>query len=148
MNYWLRARVIAQGLTIVAVVAGSWMMGQTKSQLGQSAAVVVAEGADLTGREKRKIEFEERLRGAEESHRLEVAIAAGKGPVGQGQTVVEPVKTSNQEEANEKGKSGFGWSMLSKAVWFGGSTTKTPRSSPSSSSTPAPPAPASDDKRP
>jgi len=112
MNYWLRARVITQGLTIVALVAGSWMLGQTKPQLDQSAAAVAAADGDadaLVGREKRRAEFEERLRGAEESHRLEMAVA-GKGPVGEGSG-----KFSGPPVVGvDKPVGGSGWFRLSK----------------------------------
>ena len=71
MNYWLRARVVAQGFTIVAVVAGAWMMGQTKPQIDKSAR---EQDEMLAGLQRRREEFEERLRNAEESHRLEQEI--------------------------------------------------------------------------
>ncbi|EED82831.1 predicted protein, partial [Postia placenta Mad-698-R] len=32
VNYWLRARVLTQGLTIAAIVGGSYAYGQTKQQ--------------------------------------------------------------------------------------------------------------------
>jgi len=71
MNYWLRARVIAQGFTIVAVVAGAWMMGQTGPQIDRSAR---EQDEMLVGLQRRREEFEERLRGAEENHRLEQEV--------------------------------------------------------------------------
>ena len=70
MNYWLRARVIAQGFTIIAVVAGAWMMNQTKPQIDKSAR---EQDEMLAGLQRRR-EFEERLKDAEESHRLEQEI--------------------------------------------------------------------------
>jgi Hypoxia induced protein conserved region len=148
MNYWLRARVIAQGFTIAAVVLGSWMMGQTKPQLDQAAAAAAADGDESSGKSKRKAEFEERLRGAEESHKLEMAATIGKGPLGQRQTpVVEPPKVSIPE-AKDGGKYWPGWSVLGKVAWFGGSTTKTPPSTPvTPPSTPTPSSSVSDDKR-
>jgi len=123
MNYWLRARVIAQGFTIAAVIAGSWMMGQTKPQLDQAAA---AETNESGSRGKRKAEFEERLREAEESHRLEMA-AAGKTPLGHRQ--IADVEThSNAPKGEVKEGSGYWpeWATLGKGVWSGGSTTATP----------------------
>ncbi|TFK53066.1 hypothetical protein OE88DRAFT_1606314, partial [Heliocybe sulcata] len=32
MNHWLRARIIAQGFTLAAVVAGSYAYGRTQQQ--------------------------------------------------------------------------------------------------------------------
>lgn len=71
MNYWLRARVIAQGVTIAAVVAGAWMMGQTTPQIDKSAR---EQDEMLAGLQRRREEFEERLKNAEENHRLEQEI--------------------------------------------------------------------------
>jgi hypothetical protein len=71
MNYWLRARVVAQGFTIIAVVAGAWMVGQTKPQIDKSAG---EQDEMLAGLQRRREEFEERLRDAEENHKLEQEI--------------------------------------------------------------------------
>lgn len=87
------------------------MLGQTKPQLDQAAAAVAQEGGDgdeLVGRERRRAEFEERLRGAEESHRLEVA-AKGNGPV----EVVIPAQAVVEEQPKPVSS---GWSS-----WFGSS---------------------------
>jgi len=119
MNYWLRARVITQGLTIVALVAGSWMLGQTKPQLDQAAAAAAQEGGDadaLAGRERRRAEFEERLRGAEESHRLEMSVRGGG--LGEG----EPEGKAAAPVVG--GKSGPSFSGLSS--WFGSSKKEPP----------------------
>jgi hypothetical protein len=32
MNYWLRARLVAQGVTVAAVVGGTYYYGQSKGQ--------------------------------------------------------------------------------------------------------------------
>ena len=64
MNHWLRVRVLMQGLTVVAVVGGSWWYGQMKHQKEAAAAV----------EQERILEraaFESRLRAAEEADRLE-----------------------------------------------------------------------------
>ena len=64
LNHWLRVRVVMQGLTVVAVVGGSWWYGQMKHQKDAAAAV----------EQERLLEraaFEARLREAEETDRLE-----------------------------------------------------------------------------
>jgi len=75
-NNWLRVRIIAQGVTIAAVVAGSWAYGtggMTPAHPGEQSA-----SAEEKAREDRA-SFEERLKGAEEAHRVETSVAAGLG---------------------------------------------------------------------
>ncbi|KAI0301252.1 hypoxia induced protein conserved region-domain-containing protein, partial [Russula brevipes] len=65
LNTWLRVRIVAQGLTVAAVVAGSWAYGVQRPmpELDTSAA-----------QEKAALEraaFEDRLRAAEELTRAE-----------------------------------------------------------------------------
>ncbi|KAI0634210.1 hypothetical protein C8Q77DRAFT_1055847 [Trametes polyzona] len=64
LNHWLRVRVVMQGLTIAAVVGGSWWYGQMKHQKEAAAA---AEQERVLERAA----FEARLRAAEEADRLE-----------------------------------------------------------------------------
>ncbi|KAI9056373.1 hypothetical protein FKP32DRAFT_1599102 [Trametes sanguinea] len=64
MNHWLRVRVVMQGLTICAVVGGSWWYGQMKHQKEAAAA---AENERVLERAA----FEARLRAAEEADRIE-----------------------------------------------------------------------------
>lgn len=110
MNYWLRARVIAQGFTIAAVVAGAWMMGQTKPQIDKAAR---DQDEMLAGLQRRREEFEERLKNAEENHRLEQEIlnnppSEPKIPVIR-ETDAQPPRPSST------------WNPLS---WFKGSNSK------------------------
>ena len=109
MNYWLRARVIAQGLTIVAVVAGAWMMGQTKPQIDRSAH---EQDEMLAGLQRRREEFEERLKAAEENHKLEQEImnAPPSEPTSAPVTNAQPTPAPSTS-----------WSSLS---WFKGSNSK------------------------
>ena len=113
MNYWLRARVIAQGLTIAAVVAGAWMMGETKPQIDKSAR---EQDEMLGGLRKRREEFEERLRNAEENHRLEQEIL---------NTPSEPTRTPAAHDIDPRSQLPTSvsstWNPLS---WFKGSTSK------------------------
>jgi len=113
MNYWLRARVIAQGFTIVAVVAGAWMMGQTKSQIDKSAH---EQDEMLAGLQRRR-EFEERLRDAEESHRLEQEIL-NNSPSEPTRT---PVTRDIDSQLPQSTQASSTWNSLS---WFKGSNSK------------------------
>ncbi|KAH9996310.1 hypoxia induced protein conserved region-domain-containing protein, partial [Russula vinacea] len=65
LNNWLRVRIIAQGLTIAAVVVGSWAYGTARPahELDASAA------QDKAALER--VAFEDRLRLAEEVTRAE-----------------------------------------------------------------------------
>lgn len=113
MNYWLRARVVAQGFTIIAVVTGAWMMGQTKPQIDKSAR---EQDEMLAGLQRRREEFEERLRNAEENHKLEQEILK-KPPA-------EPTRTSVTRETDtqlpQPTQASSTWNPLS---WFRGSNS-------------------------
>ncbi|KAM5545948.1 hypothetical protein V8D89_000074 [Ganoderma adspersum] len=67
LNNWLRVRVLMQGLTVVAVVGGSWWYGQMKHQKEAAAQLASHEQDKLIER----LAFEKRLRAAEEVDRLE-----------------------------------------------------------------------------
>lgn len=112
MNYWLRARVIAQGFTILAVVAGAWMMGQTKPQIDKSAR---EQDEMLAGLQRRR-EFEERLKNAEENHRLEQEIL--NAPPSEPATGLVVRDTDAQPPQPTQAST---WSPLS---WFKGSNPK------------------------
>ncbi|TFK86736.1 hypothetical protein K466DRAFT_586991 [Polyporus arcularius HHB13444] len=64
LNHWLRVRVVMQGLTVVAVVGGSWWYGQMKHQKEAAAS------ADQE-RVLERAAFSARLRAAEEADRQE-----------------------------------------------------------------------------
>jgi Hypoxia induced protein conserved region len=91
MNYWLRARVVLQGLTLVALVAGSMALQKQKnaqiSDLGIDAAELPRnEATTELSKEKKRIleqrEFEERLKAAEAAADQEkgVGMMVVKGP--------------------------------------------------------------------
>lgn len=66
MNYWLRARIGAQFFTVVALVGGTYYVNnQNVAKRAQEEAEAAAE------RERERLAFEERLKAAEEAHRLE-----------------------------------------------------------------------------
>ena len=90
MNYWLRARVVLQGVTLVALVVGSMALQKQKnaqiSDLGIDAAELPRnEATTELSREKKKIleqrEFEERLKGAEAAAEQEQGMMVVKGPL-------------------------------------------------------------------
>ena len=113
MNYWLRARVIAQGFTIVAIVAGAWMMGRTKPQIDKSAR---EQDEMLAGLQKRR-EFEERLKNAEENHKLEQEIL--NAPASEAK--ISPETRENEAQPPQPSQASSTWSTLS---WFKGSNSK------------------------
>jgi len=113
MNYWLRARVVAQGFTIVAVVAGAWMMGRTQPQTDKSAR---DQDEMLAGLQRRR-EFEERLRNAEESHRLEQEILNNHPSE---QTKIPAIRDTDAQPSQHISASSM-WNPLS---WFKGSNSK------------------------
>jgi len=85
-NYWLRMRVVAQGLTIVALVAGTYSLRpkDVESTSGDPTLTrndVDAERKRLERIAKEKEEFEKRLRGAERAEGIEAELRAGRRPV-------------------------------------------------------------------
>jgi hypothetical protein len=88
-NNWLRVRVVAQGLTICAIVLGTYSLGQRNAGIDPESGRTPVE-ADLERRreekmDKEKREFEGRLKMAEDAHRAEVAgLSAVKGEPGSG----------------------------------------------------------------
>jgi len=95
-NNWLRVRVIAQGLTIAAVVAGTYSFGfrAEAGSKGQAEADLEKRREEKVGKER--AEFEGRLKMAEELHRAEDA----------GKVVAPPTRKSGG--------------------WFGGSSSAEP----------------------
>jgi predicted KAP-like P-loop ATPase len=77
-------RVAAQGLTIVAVVAGTWSMRPKDNEIPGAHSTAPRNDADVEKRRMEKIakekeEFEERLRGAERAEGVEAELRARKG---------------------------------------------------------------------
>jgi hypothetical protein len=137
LNRWFRARIVFQGATIAAIVAGSYAV--QKKQDGTPQESLSAE--ELKARER--LEFEARLRKAEENHAFEQAmrggnpkekekgifakLGLGRGPAGSVQehsqpapsttattvppppTVPAPVSSVEAEQPSSSGKSWWGW---------------------------------------
>ncbi|KAI0089408.1 hypoxia induced protein conserved region-domain-containing protein [Irpex rosettiformis] len=72
LNRWFRARIVFQGATIAAIVAGSYAV--KKQREGSPVESLSAEEQKMKERE----EFEVRLRKAEETHAQEQAFRGGK----------------------------------------------------------------------
>lgn len=132
MNYWLRARVVLQGVTLVALVAGSMALQKQKNAQISDLDIGAADGlprneatTDLN-REKKRIleqqEFERRLEDAEAAAEREqgVGMMIVKGPsVNKDRRVVEeeekkPVQTRQPDASqspvlNEMKKSSWRW---------------------------------------
>lgn len=74
LNTWLRVRIVAQGLTIAAVVAGSWAYGTSRPSPELDAAAARDKAVE------ERIAFEDRLRLAEEVTRAESGSAPAPAP--------------------------------------------------------------------
>ncbi|KAF8950037.1 hypoxia induced protein conserved region-domain-containing protein, partial [Flammula alnicola] len=70
MNYWLRTRVVLQGLTLVVLVAGSMSIQKSRNKEIADAGVGKNEEG-LLRNEKERQEFEERLREAQHATEME-----------------------------------------------------------------------------
>lgn len=75
LNRWFRARIVFQGATIAAIVAGSYAV--KKNQYGSGGAQQVSLSAEEQKLKERE-EFAARLRKAEETHEMEQAVRGGK----------------------------------------------------------------------
>lgn len=70
MNHWMRARVVLQGLTLAALVAGSMSLrAARKASEGNQTEAELAEAK----KQQDKAEFEMRLKGAEATTAMEEA---------------------------------------------------------------------------
>ena len=99
-NNWLRVRIVAQGLTVAAVVAGSWAYGSARPtpELDASAA------RDKAAEER--IAFQERLRVAEEVTRAETASAS---PTNAQATALPTTEPSSTPAVSRSWRSWWGW---------------------------------------
>lgn len=148
MQYWLRARVALQGLTLVALVAGSMaIQASRKAQLSDNGAsslfsplylsdTTPADGAPRNEvatellreqkKEREKAEFEERLRGAERAHAEEQAIVARGSAKAKSSEIAASIdepstmqKTAASTDVVSSAKSGSSWTR-----WLGWGSSK------------------------
>ncbi|KAF8352107.1 altered inheritance of mitochondria protein 31, mitochondrial, partial [Amanita rubescens] len=94
MNHWLRARVAAQGFTILAICGGAYLVNKREKEAiaaKGSNDVSQESAAENRKQEKERREFEERLKNAEEAHRIEVqGRNNAQKPVSRGTTMESP----------------------------------------------------------
>jgi NAD(P)-dependent dehydrogenase (short-subunit alcohol dehydrogenase family) len=124
-NKWLRFRVVAQGLTVVAICAGTATFSTHKKPTSEDYAAIAAEKAKAE-----RAEFEERMRAAEEAERAEAALrSAIPRPASKPKTYADKQKMRAssapaqetplvQENANADGATGGWW----PSQWFGSKT--------------------------
>lgn len=99
MNYWLRARVGLQGLTLAALVVGSMAIQNARKEEMAQLNAGEGEGELAQKKEKEKLEFEERLKEAQAATEMEEGLSKKvvKGPA---------VKNEKREERMLAGQSG------------------------------------------
>lgn len=118
MNYWMRARVALQGVTLVVLVVGAQAIQRKRTE---DAAIAAAGGelADDSSQKKRlhaKEEFEERLRAAEEITEMETnaglsGARAVKGPV------VNREEEHRRREVQEQGPGATSAAVKQSSSW-------------------------------
>ncbi|KAJ8495279.1 hypothetical protein ONZ45_g1789 [Pleurotus djamor] len=89
-NRWLRVRVIAQGLTVAAMVGGTYTLGARNLQASRAEEEQERIRRAEEKREEERRGFEERLRDAEEAHRAEMAFVEAENAA----TAPSPTKQS------------------------------------------------------
>jgi hypothetical protein len=114
MNYWMRIRVLMQGLTIVAIVGGVHRLGGVEGIWAGG----IAEGNGAGGKRGEqelvdRAEFRGRLKQAEEVHRLE--SGGGSIPV-ENQRGARPGQQPSEREENRKRNGFWHW------IWIWGSS--------------------------
>ncbi|KIM92196.1 hypothetical protein PILCRDRAFT_810206 [Piloderma croceum F 1598] len=141
MNYWLRARVITQGFTILALSwsSGVWervFPGAAQKQPGLFGPLPASTIGILEGQEARKVQFDERMRRAEEAHKAEAAADSESAPK---KIVISSRKAATAKATEEPHDlSGGYWRWLR---WESGSSQGDKNTSPSPTSSPLLPRP-------
>lgn len=125
MNYWFRARVGLQGATLVALLLGStWGRDWMKANFGIGKDIEAPSAAEIQVQKKaqEKLEFEERLRGAQEATAQEEAVGiAGKmtvkGPMlntkklDEKESKIEDKPVKSEEKTSDAVKKSAGWRL-------------------------------------
>ncbi|KAF5348794.1 hypothetical protein D9756_009784 [Leucocoprinus leucothites] len=134
MQYWLRARVGLQGLTLVALVAGSMALQASRKTQGVESADDLPRNEATTEllreqkKGKEKAEFEERLRGAELAHEEEQAAAArvlnNSKSSGRGAASVDEPSAAQRAAAATSGAASSAKSGSSWIRWLGWGSSK------------------------
>jgi hypothetical protein len=128
-NHWLRVRVAAQGLTIVALVAGTYSLRPKDAPVDDPTLTrndVDVERRRLEKLAKEKDEFEERMKGAEVAHDVETSFMQHRRKARAVASDTTSAKESTSKvpapaDAPTKETAGRQW-----FGWFGGGTKSTP----------------------
>lgn len=125
MNYWLRARVVLQGLTLVALVGGAMSIREARKKQQELENGEGASASEEKKKELEKLRFETRLEEARQVTEQEEAMGL------QGVKVVSgpAVNTARRDEEERK-------KQAAKAA-AGAATTSVPVSAPVESTTSA-----------
>ncbi|KAF8962087.1 hypoxia induced protein conserved region-domain-containing protein [Flammula alnicola] len=119
MNYWLRARVVLQGLTLAVLVAGSMSIQKSRNKEIANAGIGEAEGGlprnEATTelllekrKEKEKLEFEERLREAQEATEMEESAGLSGMKTVKGPTVHKERREEERRKHDAAARQGAG----------------------------------------
>lgn len=97
MNHWLRARVAAQGFTILAICGGAYWVNKQKREAALAEAISnqgTRVDAETLRLDKERKEFEERLQEAEKAHRIMTeSQGSGTGSSKAGESNTSPTST-------------------------------------------------------
>jgi len=120
MNFWLRARVVLQGLTLVALLAGSMSIQKIRKEelarlnIGEDGLPQIEATTELARekKEKERLGFEERLKAAQATTEMEEGLARRvvKGPaVHRERREDEPHPAANATTAAVKKSESWRW---------------------------------------
>jgi len=118
MNYWLRARVGLQGLTLVALVAGSMSIQKARQEETARLHAGGDESELAKKKEKEKLEFEARLKEAQVATAMEEGLSKKvvKGPaVHRREEKIQAEPAANTTSAAVKESNGWRWWWWSKS---------------------------------
>jgi len=126
-NHWLRVRVAAQGLTIVALVAGTYSLRPKDTQSVDDDPTLTRNDVDVERRRlekvaKEKAEFEERMKSAEVAHDMEDMLRGDK------RRRNESMNASGTQETNDSttpdaASTGRWWGWFGRGSGAGTSTS-------------------------
>jgi len=113
-------RVAAQGLTVVALVAGTWSMRPKDAESPSADSTATRNDVEVEKRRLERIakergEFEERLKGAERAENMEAELRARRGEQLGVATSGPHVQQSSSASVTNEGSGGNKWWR-----WLGG----------------------------
>lgn len=125
LNNWLRVRVIAQGATIAAVCAGTYVMGSTsgdESKQTRQLDEIRAHREARAGKDRK--EFEDRLKDAEKQWKETEGVLSGRDSntkIAKGDTTSPSVQGQMPQSASSRPSAS--WSGWFKWPWGGSSAS-------------------------